>query len=81
LTYWAGNQANLVPEGLDLARNVMRAGAGLQADKAGRQIGKAAHQLAARYLDAQADGAALIEADEVERVLADVEADRGDRIG
>ena len=59
----------------------MRARAGLQAEKAGREIDKPAQQLAARYLDAHHDCAALIEADEVEGGLADIEADRGDGIG
>jgi hypothetical protein len=53
----------------------MRARAGLEADKARGQIDEAAHQLVARYLDAHGDGAASVEADEVEGVLADVEAD------
>jgi hypothetical protein len=39
------------------------------------------HKLAARYLDAHGDGATLVEADEVEGVLANVEADGGDAIG
>jgi len=59
----------------------MRARAGLQADKAGRQIDKSADKLAARYFDVQGDRAALVEADEVEGVLTDVEADRSDGIG
>ena len=50
-------------------------------DKARGQIGNAAHKLAARYFDAHGDGAALVEADKVEGVLADVDADRGDGIG
>jgi hypothetical protein len=70
-----GDQANVVPEWLNLARDVMRARAGLQADKAGREIDEPADRLVARYLDAHGDGAALIEADEVKGVLADVEAD------
>jgi len=44
----------------------MRARAGLQADKAGRQIDKSADKLAARYFDVQGDRAALVKADEVE---------------
>ena len=59
----------------------MRARAVLQADKAGRQINKPADKLIARYLDAHHDGAGLVEADEVEGVLAHVEANRRDRIG
>jgi len=68
-------------ECLDLARDVMGARAGLQANKAGRQIDKSADKLAARYFDAQGDRAALVEADEVEGVLTDVETDRSDGIG
>jgi hypothetical protein len=59
----------------------MRAGSGLEADKAARQIDKSAHELIARYLDAQRDGAALVKTDQVEGVLADIEPDRGDGIG
>jgi hypothetical protein len=47
---------------------------------AARHIGKPALELAARYLGPQHDGAALVETDEVERVLTDVDPDRGDRI-
>src|SRR5262249_37569871 len=61
----------LAPYRDNLARNVMRATAGLQADEAGRQVHKPAHKLVAGYLDAHRDSAALIEADEVECVLAD----------
>ena len=64
----------------DLPGNVVRAAAGFQADKATRYIDKSALELATRYFDPQHDGATLIETDEVERVLADVDADRGDRI-
>src|SRR5215470_17380522 len=81
LNVLGGDEANVVAEWLNLAGNVMRARACLQADKAGRQIHKAADKLVARYLDAHRDRAALVEADEVERVLADVEADCGDWIG
>jgi len=60
---------------------VMRARPGFQANKAGRQIDKPANKLVTRYLDAQHDGAALVETDEVEGILANVEADGCDRIG
>src|SRR5262249_62076363 len=76
-----GDQADVVTECLNLACDVMRARAGFEADEAGWQIDEPAYELAARYLDAQGDGAALVEADEVECVLADVEADGGDGIG
>ena len=42
--------------------------------------GKSALELAASHLCPQHDRAALVETDEVERVLTDVDADRGDRI-
>jgi len=64
------NQPDVVPECLDLARDVMRARACLEAEKAGRQIHKPADQLVARYLDARHDCARLVESDEVEGVLA-----------
>jgi len=75
------DQANVMPEWDNLARNVMRATAGLQADEAGRQVDKPADKLVAGYLDAHRDSAALIEPDEVEGVLADVEANRRHGIG
>src|SRR5262245_26020637 len=49
------DQANVMPQLLDLARDVIRARAGLEAEKAGRQIHKPADQLVARYLDAHHD--------------------------
>jgi len=53
----------------------MRAAASFQSDKAARHIGKPAFELAARYFGPQHDGAALVETDQVERVLTDVDAD------
>ena len=67
-----------MPEWLDLAGYVMRSRPGFQANKAGRQIDKPADELASRYLEADGDRATRIKADEVERVLADVQADGGD---
>jgi hypothetical protein len=46
-----------------------------------RQVDKPADKLVARYLDAHRDGAELVEADEVEGVLADVKANRRHGIG
>ncbi len=46
----------------------------LHADEARRHVGKPSVDLAARQLLAQNDGAHLVEADEVERILADVDA-------
>ena len=75
------DQADVMPKWLDLAGYVMRARPGFQANKAGRQIDKPADELASRYLEAHGDRAALIKADQVERVLADVQADGGDGVG
>src|SRR5215831_19538268 len=58
----------------------MGADAGLHADEAGREVGKPGFELAAGELLAQNDGAALVEADEVEGVLADVDAEVGDGV-
>ena len=63
---------------LQLATEMMRADAGLHADQARRQVGKPRFHLAARPLLPQHDCAALILANEVERVLADIDTDHGD---
>src|SRR6476659_9277364 len=57
----------------------MCAGAGFHADQARRDIGEPRYHLATRPLLPQHDGAARIVAYDVERVLADVDADHGDR--
>src|SRR5258708_13162801 len=57
----------------------MRADAGLHADPTRRQIGEPGLHLATRPLLPQHDGTALILANDVERVLADIDADHGDR--
>ena len=56
----------------------MRANAGLHADQTGRHVGKAGFHLATRPLLPQHDGATLIVAYDVERVLADIDADYSD---
>src|SRR6201991_1212860 len=57
----------------------MCADAGFHADQATRYIGEPRYHLATRPLLPQHDGAARIVAYDVERVLADVDADHGDR--
>src|ERR1700730_19002890 len=57
----------------------MRADAGLRADPTRRQICESGLHLATRPLLPQHDGTALILADDVERVLADIDADYGGR--
>ena len=72
------HQPGIVAKAIELATEMMRADAGLHADQARRQVGKSGLHLAARPLLAQHDGATLIVADDVERVLADIDADHGD---
>src|SRR5258708_16227941 len=57
----------------------MRADAGLHADPTRRQIGESGLHLATRPLLPQHNGTALILANDVERVLADIDADYGGR--
>src|SRR5208337_15834 len=63
---------------LKFTTEMMRADAGFHADQARRHIGKACFYLATRPLLPQHDGTALIVADNMERVLADIDADHGD---
>jgi hypothetical protein len=58
---------------------VVRTDAGLHADPTRRQIGKSGLHLATRPLLPQHDGTAPILANDVERVLADIDADYGGR--
>ena len=57
---------------------MMRPGAGLHADQARRQVGKPRFHLATRPLLAQHQGSTPILANDVERILADIDADHGD---
>ena len=57
----------------------LSAGAGFHIDQTGRKIGQAAGELSPGELDPQHDGAALILANEMEAVLAQIEAEGGDR--
>ena len=57
----------------------MRADAGLHADPTRRQIGESGLHLTMRPFLPQHDGTALILANDVERVLADIDADYGRR--
>lgn len=65
-------------EPAELAREMMRPNAGLHADQARREVSKSRLDLTARPLLAQHNRTALVMADDVERVLADVDADHGD---
>ena len=58
----------------------MRADAGLHADPTRRQIGEPGLHLTTRPLLPEHDGTALILANDVERVLADIDADYGGEV-
>jgi hypothetical protein len=58
---------------------MMRPDAGFHADQAPGHIGKACFDLATQPLLAQHDCAAIIEPDDVERVLPDINADYRNR--
>jgi hypothetical protein len=55
---------------------MMGADAGLHADQSRRHFGEASRDLAAQQLPTQYDRSALVEADQVERVLTDIDANR-----
>src|SRR5205807_6175811 len=71
--------AGVVAKHLELATEMMRADADLHTDQARRQVGEPRFHLAARPLLPQHDGTAVIMTHDVERVLADIDADHGDR--
>ncbi len=64
---------------LELAAEVMRTNTGLHADQARRHIDKACFDLTTRPLLTKHNGTAPIQADDVKRVLADIDADHSDR--
>src|SRR5271155_1279265 len=63
---------------IELAAEMMRADTGFHADQARWHVGKAGLDLATRPLLPQHDGTTLVVAYNVERVLADIDADHGD---
>jgi hypothetical protein len=71
------HQPSVVAKRLQLATEMMRADAGLHADQARRQFGEPGFHLATRPLLPQRQSSAPILADEVKRVLADIDADHG----
>ena len=62
----------------ELSANMVRPGTGLHADQTARKIHQPALELRPRDLQLQDNRPALVEADQVERVLANIDADRGD---
>jgi hypothetical protein len=67
----------VMPRG-KLAANVMSPRVGFHADQAARNVGQPALKLSARALQLQNDRPALIEADKMEAILAEIDADRAD---
>jgi hypothetical protein len=63
---------------LKLAANVTSSRAGFHTDQAARNVGQPALKLSARALQLQNDRPALIEADKMEAILAEIDADRAD---
>ncbi len=61
---------------LKLPARMVRADAGLHTDQAGRQVGEPRNHLATGQLALENDVAIAIEADDVERILADIDTDR-----
>ena len=72
-----GDQLPVMAEGPPLTAEMMSANTGLHANQADRHVGEARLDLAARELLAQDNGTPLIQADQVEAVLADVDAKGG----
>jgi hypothetical protein len=71
------DEAHVMAESCELTPNMMGAGAGLPADQAGWNVGQALRELGPGELEAQHDGAALILADKVEAVLAQIDTQGG----
>src|SRR5262249_53778480 len=72
------HQPGIMAERPQLATEMMCADAGLHADQARRQVGEPGFHLATRPLLPQHQGSTAILADQMERVLADIDADDGD---
>jgi hypothetical protein len=71
------HQPCIMAKRLQPAAEMMGADAGLHADQTGLQVRKACFNPATRPFLMQHNGAALIEANDVERVLANIDADEG----
>ena len=72
------HQPGIVTERIELAGEMMCPNASLHADQARRHVGESRLDLTARPLLAQHNRAALIKANDVKRVLADIDTDHGD---
>src|SRR5262245_11210075 len=74
------HQPGVVAKRSELSAQVMRPDARLHADQARWNIGEPRIDLRARQLLTQNGRAFVVESDDMERVLADVDADRGDDV-
>jgi len=72
------DQTHIVTKSRKLSCDKMRAGTGFHPDQAARDIAEPASKLMTGYLLLQNNRTALVEPDQMERVLADVDADRAD---
>src|SRR5215510_9117348 len=73
------HQPSGVAKRCEFAAQVMRANTGFHANQARRNVRQPCFHLATRPLLPQHDRTALIETNNVERVLADIDADHGNR--
>jgi hypothetical protein len=73
------HQSRIVAKRVELATEMMRTDTGFHADQARGHVGKPHFHLAARPLLTQHDRASIIQANNVERILTDIDADYGDR--
>jgi hypothetical protein len=73
------HQTGIVTLRVQSAAQVMRANAGLHSDQTRRHVHEPCFDLAARPPLPQHDRATPVEADDMERVLADVDAHRGNQ--
>jgi len=71
------DQTNIVSKRGEPTADVVSPRAGFHADQAARNVGPAL-ELSARALQLQNDRPALIEADKMEAILAEIDADRAD---
>src|SRR5664279_976265 len=73
------HKPGVVAKAIELAAEMMRPDASFHADQAWRHVGKTCFYLATRPLLTQHNRSALILANNMEPVLADIDADHGDR--
>src|SRR5262249_337908 len=72
------DQSHVMTEGFELPADMVRSRTGLHADQTAWNIGDPPLELTARDLQLEGDRTAPVEADEVEGILAKINADRRD---